>query len=123
MKPQYITTPAGDRLVVIPEGEYQRMVAVLEDRADANAVRVFDARLAAGEEELIPAEYANRIIGGESKIKVWREFRGITARELAEKAKISPGFLSQIEKGEQDGSFDTIKKIADALRISVTDLA
>ena len=123
MHTQFITTAAGDRLAVIPEAEYQRMIEALEDRADAEAVRVFKQRLADGEEEMIPAEFANRIIDGENKIKVWREFRGMTARQLAEDAEISAGFLSQIEKGERDGSFETIKKIAAALKISVDDLA
>lgn len=120
---QFITTATGDRLAVIPEAEYQRMIEALEDRADAEAVRVFNQHLADGEEELMPAEFANRIINGESQIRVWREFRAMTARELAEKAGISAGFLSQIEKGEGDGSFETIKKIAAALEISLDDLA
>jgi len=98
------------------------LFGAVEDRADALAVREFDARLAAGEEELIPAEFANRIIDGENKIRVWREFRAMTARELAEKAEISTDFLSQIEKGERDGDFDEIKKIAAALRISMAEL-
>ncbi|MBX5202242.1 helix-turn-helix transcriptional regulator [Rhizobium sp. NZLR1] len=119
---QFITTATGDRLAVIPEAEYQRLIEALEDRADAEAVRVFNQRLADGEEELMPAEFANRIINGESQIRVWREFRSMTARELAEKAGISAGFLSQIEKGGRDGSFETIKKIATALEISVNDL-
>lgn len=89
---------------------------------DAEAVRVFRDRMASGEEELIPAEFANRMIDGENKIKVWREYRRMTARDLAERADISPGFLSQIEKGQRDGSFDTIKKIAVALNIRVNDL-
>ncbi|TAW18445.1 helix-turn-helix domain-containing protein [Rhizobium ruizarguesonis] len=120
---QFITTPTGDRMVILPEAEYQRMLEALEDHADAEAVRVFKQRLADGEEELIPSEFANRIINGESAILVWREFRAMTARELAEKAGISAGFLSQIEKGERDGSFETIKNIAAALKISVDDLA
>ncbi|RFB87913.1 transcriptional regulator [Rhizobium leguminosarum bv. trifolii] len=123
MPVQFITTAGGDRLVVIPEAEYNRMLADLEDRAGAEAVREFNACMAAGDEELMPAEFANRIIDGENKIRVWREFRAMTARDLAEKAEISAGFLSQIEKGERDGSFETIKKIAAALRISVDDLA
>ncbi|TCM80555.1 helix-turn-helix transcriptional regulator [Rhizobium sp. BK068] len=123
MHTQFITTAAGDRLAVIPEAEYQRLIEALEDRADAEAVREFNARLAAGDEELMPAEFANRIIDGESKIKVWREFRAMSARQLAEKAGISASFLSQIESGERDGSFETIKKIAAALTISVDDLA
>ncbi|MEO3998505.1 helix-turn-helix transcriptional regulator [Mesorhizobium sp. CAU 1732] len=49
--------------------------------------------------------------------------RGLTARDLAAKASISASYLSQIESGVRDGSFETIKKIAAALRISVDDLA
>jgi DNA-binding XRE family transcriptional regulator len=120
---QYITTPTGGRMVVLPEAEYKKLAEAAKDAADAEAVREFNARLAASEEELMPAEFANRIIDGENKIRVWREFRAITARDLAEKAEISASFLSQIENGERDGSFETIKKIAAALRISVSDLA
>lgn len=120
---QYIQTAKGDRLAVIPEAEYQRLVAAAEDRQDSEAVTEFGARLLLGQEEMIPAEFVNRMVDGESKVKVWRDFRGMTARDLAEKAGISPSYLSQIEKGERDGSFDTIKKIASALNIGVDDLA
>ncbi|MBY5408635.1 helix-turn-helix transcriptional regulator [Rhizobium leguminosarum] len=119
---QFITTATGDRLAVIPEAEYQRMLEALEERADEESVSAYKQRLADGEEELMPAEFADRIIKGESAIRVWREFRAMTAHELAEKAEISAGFLSQIERGERDGSFETIKKIATALEISVDDI-
>ncbi|MBX5144955.1 helix-turn-helix transcriptional regulator [Rhizobium lentis] len=123
MRAQFIMTATGERLAVMPEADYNRMLEALEDRADAEAVREFKARLATGEEELMPAEFAHRIIGGENKIRVWREFRAIADRELAEKAEISAECLSQIESGERDGSFGTIKKIAAALKVSLDDLA
>ena len=116
MATQFITTATGDRLAVIPEAEYVRMLEALEERPDTDAVRVFNHRMADGEEEFIPAEFANRIIDCERKIRVWRDFRAITARQLAEKAGISAEFLSQIENGERDGSFGAIKKIAAALQ-------
>lgn len=120
---QIITTPSGERLVVIPESEFEALVEAMEDREDVEAVRTFRERLAAGEEDMIPSEYVDRILNGENKIKVWREFRGMTLREIGEKAGVSTSFLSQIESGARDGSFDTIKKIAAALKISVDDLA
>jgi ribosome-binding protein aMBF1 (putative translation factor) len=123
MEIQFIQTPNGDRLAVIPEAEYNRMIAVIEDRQDREAVVEFNARKKAGEEEMIPAEFANRIIDGENKVRVWRDYRGLSARDLAEKAGISPSYLSQIEKGDRAGRFDTLKKIADALKIGVDDLA
>ncbi|RFB95564.1 transcriptional regulator [Rhizobium leguminosarum bv. trifolii] len=118
-----VVTPARETLTGIPEAECRNELEALEDRADAEAVREFKARLASGEEEMIPAEFANRLIDGENKIKVWREFRGMSVGDLAKRAGIGTGHLSQIEKGERDGSFEAIKKIAAALNISVDDLA
>jgi len=123
MRTQFIMTPNGEELAILPAADFRAMEAVIEDRADSQAVTTFRERLAAGDEELIPAVFANRIIDGENKVRVWREYRGMTARDLAEKAEISPAYLSQIESGARDGSFETIKKIAAALAITVDDLA
>lgn len=123
MRAQFIMTPSGEELAILPAVDFRAMEAVMEDRADAQAVAAFRERLAKGEEELIPADVANRIVDGENKVRAWREYRGLTARDLAAKAEISPAYLSQIESAARDGSFDTIKKIAAALAITVDDLA
>lgn len=91
-----------------------------DDLADIEAVRAFDSRLAAGMEELIPAEFVNRMIDGENKIKVWREYRGLSARDLAEKAGISVDKLDRIENGELNG--DKIGRIAAALGLADDEL-
>lgn len=123
MRAQFITTPSGEELAILPAADFRAMEAVMEDRVDAQAIAIFRERLASGNEELIPSDVANRIIDGENKVRVWREYRDLTARDLAEKAEISPAYLSQIESGTRDGSFDTIKNIAAALAITVDDLA
>ncbi|MBO1909685.1 helix-turn-helix transcriptional regulator [Microvirga sp. 3-52] len=72
-----------------------------DDEKDAPDVRAYDAakrRLASGDDELIPAEFANRILGGESPARVWREYRGLTAKELAVQVGISEADLGQIER-------------------------
>ncbi len=120
---QTIVAPNGDRLVVMPEADYLAMRDAAEDRDDADAVERFRERLASGEEELVPAEIVDRLLDGENKVRVWREHRAMSARQLAAAAGVSPAFLSQIETGARDGSFETIKRIAAALRISVDDLA
>ncbi|OWV79706.1 hypothetical protein ATY77_26620 [Rhizobium sp. R634] len=93
-----------------------------EDQQDEEAVRSFHQRLLDGNEELIPSEYVERFVNGEHPVKVWREFRGLSADELAEKAAISISDLSQIESGERARSIETFEKIAVALAISVDDL-
>lgn len=122
MNTQIITTPAGDRLVVLPEADYEALVAAAEDAADIATVRRFKERLASGEEELVPAAIVDRLVAGENAIRVWREHRGLSASSLAEKAGIAQAFLSQIETGKRDGTVTTLKKIADALAVTVDDL-
>jgi DNA-binding XRE family transcriptional regulator len=125
-KPEIITSPSGDRLAVIPLDEYERLVnaanAATEDAADVAAYDAAKRRLASGDGELIPAEYANRILDGENKVRVWRKFRGMKVKALAEEANVTAAYLSQIETGAREGTIDTYKKIAAALRIAIDDL-
>ncbi|OGQ87025.1 MAG: transcriptional regulator [Deltaproteobacteria bacterium RIFOXYD12_FULL_56_24] len=122
MHEQIITTTGGERLVVIPEADYLAMLDAIENREDIAAIEHFQQRLAAGEEELLPAVMVNRILDGESKIRVWREYRGLSARELAAGAQISASYLSQIETGAREGGIETLKRIAAILHLTVDDL-
>jgi len=122
MNTQIIITPSGERLVVLPEAEYRALVEAAEDAADVEAVRAFERRLAAGEEELIPAEMVDRFLKGESPIRVWREHRGLTLKDLAAKAGIARPYLSQMETGKRDGTVNTMRKIADVLGVAIDDL-
>ncbi len=123
MDPQIVTTPSGERLVVIPEADYQTLVAAAEDARDAVTVEAFRLKLATGDEEPVPAAIVDRILDGESRIRVWRDHRGLTSSALAEKAGIAQAFLSQIETGKRDGTIDTLRRIAAALGVSLDDLA
>ena len=122
MNAQTIVTPQGERLVVLAEADYHALVAALEDRADLATVEAFERKLASGEEELLPQAVADRLIDGQNAIRVWREHRGMKAVELAAKAGVGQGHLSQIENGKRQGGIATLGRIATALGISVDDL-
>lgn len=122
MNRQIITTPSGERLVVLPERDYNALIEAAEDAEDREAVRRFESRLAAGEEDLIPGEIVQRLQSGENRVAVWRSFRGLTAKALADAVGIAPAYLSQIEGGKREGSVPTLKKIAEALRVTLDDL-
>jgi len=122
MNVQIIKTPQGEEMAVLPKADYDKLLEAFEDREDIAAARTFREKLAAGEEELIPAEFVNRMIDGESKIKVWRDYRGMSAKALADAAGISAAYLSQIEKGAREGSLDAMKKIAGALCVTIDEL-
>src|SRR5688572_2600696 len=96
-KVQFIRAPSGDELAVLPRAEYERLLEEAEMQED---IRLYDeaARaLAAGEDEMIPSEFVHRLLEGESPIRVWREFRGISLEELARQAGIGVDRLSEIE--------------------------
>jgi len=122
-KPDIITTPSGDRMVLISLEEYERLVEAAEDAADARDVSEIKRRLANGEEELIPAAVVDRMIDGENKLRVWREYRGMSAKELAEATGLAAPYISQLETGKRDGTIETFKKIAAALSVDIDDIA
>jgi DNA-binding Xre family transcriptional regulator len=122
MNAQIITTPSGERMVLLAEKDYEALLSAAEDAADIEAVREFRRRMAAGEEELVPSEVVDRLLAGDNPIRVWREHRGLSAKALAEESGIAPAFLSQIETGKREGAVETLKKIAAALRVKVDDL-
>lgn len=123
MNAQTIITPAGERLVLLSEADYAALVDAAEDNADRLAVAAFRRRIAAGEEELVPALVVDRLLSGENRVRVWREHRGLKAQDLATKAGIAQAFLSQIETGKRDGTVETYRKLADALGVTLDDLA
>ena len=116
------TTPNGEEMVVLSRKAYEALIERIEDLEDSLAVADFERKLASGDEELIPAEYVNRMSDGESPIRVWRELRGMTAKDLAAAAGISTAYLSEIETGKKDGSVATLKAIADVLKLDLDDL-
>jgi len=113
------TTPAGEKMVILPEAEYLDLVEEWEDKTEIEKIH---AKIARSEEEFIPSEMVNRIIDGENLVKVWREYRGLTISALAERAGISQSYLSQIESGDREGTVATYKKLAAALNLSINDL-
>ena len=108
--------------VTIPRAEYDCLLAIAEDVADNAAFDRVVARLASGEEEAVPAAFANRIIDGESPLRVYREFRGLTQVALAEASGVNRVQIADIEAGRKSGSVETVRKLAAALNVAVDDL-
>ena len=65
---------------------------------------------------------SERLSAGEHPIKVFREYRDMTQKHLAETVGISPEYVSQIESRKKQGSVDTLKAIAEALSLNLDDL-
>jgi ribosome-binding protein aMBF1 (putative translation factor) len=94
--------------------------AALEEMLeDAAATAAFHSTR---DQEVVPAEVVNRLIAGENSVKVWREHRGLSQRDLAARAGLNSAYLSQIETGARKGSIGTVKKLAEALGVEFGDL-
>jgi DNA-binding XRE family transcriptional regulator len=115
-------SPSGDEMVVVPAKDYYQLIEAAEMAEDVAAYDEIKKKLAAGEEEFIPSEYVYRMLDGENRVAVWREFRGMTSKQLAEAAGITQAYLSQIETGKRDGTVGTMKKIAEALKVGIDEL-
>lgn len=117
MKAQIIEKNGKPEYAVIPYSDYLRILELLENRADALAVAEFQEAYEAGREFVVPAEILRRELDGESPVKLWRELRGLTQQELADKSGISKPYLSQIESGKRQGTVSTLAAIAGALAV------
>jgi DNA-binding XRE family transcriptional regulator len=112
-----------NEMVTITREEYQRLVAAAEELADIGAYDRVSSALAAGDEELIPSEFADRLVAGESPVRVYRDLRDMTQVALSEASGVNRVQIANIESGAKRGSIDTLRKLADALRVTLDDLA
>jgi len=115
---QTITTPNGEVLVILPLTEYERLV----DAADVAAADRVRADIAAGRDEMVPSAVVDRLLAGENRIRIWREHRGLSARELARRAGISAAYVSELESGRKNGRVEPLQRLAVALGVDLDDL-
>ena len=123
-KVQIITTPSGEQMVVLSKEEFDLMAANQFDE-DAETLRIYRESMAAierGEDIALPEAVWDRLEARESPVRVLREFRSMTQKELAEAASFSQSYLSEIERGAREGTLSTIKAIAKALAVPLTVL-
>ena len=101
---------------ILPWAEYEKLRGAAEMAEDVAAYRE------AKGEESFPAEMVDRILDGESPIRVFREHRSLNQRALAQKAGVAVSYLSQIESGRREGTTKVMRRIADALGLTLDDI-
>ena len=120
-KVQFIKTPRGDELAVLPREDYERLAALAAETEEDAGTRQLAARarraLAEGSETAIPKDAVDRIAAGDSPIQVVREWRGMTQITLAAAAGISLRSVADLESGRHSGSSKQLAAVAAALRV------
>jgi len=112
-KPEWAVVPYETYLQLVEKAE------MLQDVQDYDSAK---AALERGEDELVPSDVIYAILDGENPIKAWREYRGLSQQETAQKAGISVPYLSQLEKNKRKGSLDVLTAIARVLSVSLEQI-
>jgi DNA-binding XRE family transcriptional regulator len=122
MNAQVIADKKGNpEFAVLPWADYQAILDRVEELQDIVDAENVSAAIHAGE-ETFPQELVDRLMSGENPLKVWREYRGMTASALASLVGVTPSAISQIEGGKRGVSVDLLKKLAMALDVDMEDL-
>jgi DNA-binding XRE family transcriptional regulator len=108
--------------VTLSRKDWEAMIEALEDADDRRSIDLFHARRAAGKDDALPVSVVKRLIARENPIRVYREWRGITATALAKAAKVAQPYISAIETGSKPGSAAALKRIASVLDVDMEDL-
>jgi len=112
---------AGNRLALLPEGEYRQLIDAVEDREDHDAAAEAERRRMSGE-EYIPASMMDRLLAGDSPLKVWRQHRSLTQEELAAMIGMTKMTVSSMERGTRPGSIKVWRALSEALNVSLDDI-
>jgi mRNA interferase RelE/StbE len=113
---------AMNETITITREECDALRSATEGLADLRAFDSAQAGLAAGTDELVPADFARRLVEGENPVRVYRDLRGLTQMALFEISGVNRVQISDIEAGRKTGSVETLRKLADALRVTIDDL-
>ena len=103
-------------------GQYYVLMLLDEYQALANAANALSKALT---EPKGIHEYAN--IGpdfqsGETHLRAWRKYRGLTLAELSEIVGISQSYLTLVERGQRQGRPLQWRSLAEALRVTIEDI-
>src|SRR3546814_12653528 len=109
---------AGQKMVMLPIADYERLLDLAEDRVDAQAALRAQQRREAGEEYL-STEILDQIMAGENTLYGLRKFAGFRQSQLGAKAGISAVQISHTQNRQRDKTRTRRQLLADPLPVDV----
>ena len=122
-------TSAAERLndAPLPRSEFEklrenfeRMTDRIEDLEDALVMRGIEDD--PSERDYLPIELVDRLLAGEHPVRVWREHRGLSVDQLADRAGMRQADLVRIEASQESTSIAALASLADALGLDLDDV-
>lgn len=113
--------------VTLSRADFDALVRAREDSIDNAAFDAAEEREARLGKEAARADHltmaqVKRMEAGEHPLKVWREHRGMSLRDLAAAAGVAFNYISEIEGGRKPGSAEALRRLAAALGVAMEDL-
>jgi DNA-binding Xre family transcriptional regulator len=113
--------------VTLSRADFEALVRAREDAIDHAAFDAAEGREArlgkdAARAGYLPMEAVDRILDGEHPLRVWRERRGMSLRDLAAASGVAFSSISEIEGGRKPGSAGALRRLAAALGVAMEDL-
>jgi DNA-binding XRE family transcriptional regulator len=119
----------SDDEIVLARADWEALEEWAEEAADLAALAAADAEnesyaaaLPSGRQSTVPIEVIEAKLAGEHPLKAWRDYRGLTQRELAARATVSRDMIAQVETGKRAGSLETLDCLAAALAVPIEAL-
>ena len=107
---------------VIPIDEWQRVCALAADAEDIREADQAMRNLADGDDEIVSVDVVRELLSGRHPLAVWRGYRGLTQKALADAAGVGVSYISQIESGAKSGSVKCLRKLSEVLQVDIDDL-
>lgn len=104
----------------VSRAEFDTIRAQLEDMEDR--LDLLQAQASGPSSDALPGDYVDRLLSGESALRVWRDYRGLSQIDLSKAAGVSKTYLCEVENGKKPGSVDFLRKCAAALNVSMDSL-
>ncbi len=120
-EPQFIKTPSGEELAILPRHDYEALIdALAEAQEELADIAVLDVRLAEIATNPVPPfpPEVNRLIGQRyRRIAALRIWRGLSVEELAAKSGLNAVDIEALEAGERMQTNDEADRLAAALQV------
>jgi ribosome-binding protein aMBF1 (putative translation factor) len=112
----FIEDSHGKKAVILALKDYQKIQNQLEELEDIKSYIQHKEH----PEDTLPFELVQDLLdSNNSKVKLFRQYKGLTISELAKAAGITESYLSQIENFRRKGTVDIYKKLANILDIDM----
>ena len=122
INPKFIDTGSGGEIVILTRAEYDELVARAEEaEEDAELAAIYDARMAQvmkRPDATLPPEVSAFLLAGDRLLRALRRWRKMTQGELARRAGLAQGYVSDLESGRREGTSETLASLARALGVN-----